>query len=368
MVQKILFLGDLFYDYKYMADDIKVIAKWVKENNFLVVVNMEGGIECSNSHAIYKRGPNLTNSIKVVDILKELNVVGVCLANNHIMDYGDDALRYTLQILDENKILHTGAGNNFAEALKPMIVEANGIKVAILNFGWDVEETIYATNSEAGCAPRIQDTILKEINIAKECYEQVIVCLHWGFEYNRLPMPVDIDLGHKIIEHGVQLVIGHHPHCIQPKENYMGKKIFYSLGNFYFSGKRKTFNKQFKEKVRNQSDYGIAVIYDVFNKICTEQVIRYDSFTNQSYMQNCNKELLEDISGVDINSKNYIKSANNRKLNINPVLTCNEKKNSKALKRLSLIYKAKRTAKKILGREKYVTPKGTGDQYTWTKL
>lgn len=110
MNKKILFLGDLFYDFNFIPDDIERLAKWIQENNLITILNLESPIGKGDGTAIKKRGPNLASNLLVVDVLKKLNVVGVCLANNHMMDYGEKALKDTISALDVSGIAHTGAG------------------------------------------------------------------------------------------------------------------------------------------------------------------------------------------------------------------------------------------------------------------
>lgn len=126
------------------------------------------------------------------------------------------------------------------------------------------------------CALRDPEVVLSAIGEAKEKCDLVVVCIHWGFEYNRLPMPLDIDLAHKAIDAGADLIIGHHPHCVQPKEIFKEKPIYYSLGNFYFSRRRSRFTKKFDEPVPNQSDYRCMVLYNAGTGSCEESLICYD--------------------------------------------------------------------------------------------
>ena len=81
--------------------------------------------------------------------------------------------------------------------------------------------------------------IPKGINAIKKEYPNVKIAtiFHWGFEYNTVPMPLDIKFSHSCIEAGADLIIGHHPHVMQPMEKWRGKEIYYSLGNFYFSSR-----------------------------------------------------------------------------------------------------------------------------------
>lgn len=348
-MSKLLFIGDLFYDYDYISEDIINLSKWIKDNKYKTIVNLEGCINLQEGVPIEKRGPNLSNNVKVVEILKKLNVVAVCLANNHIMDFGATGLEDTIRLLESNGIKYFGAGKNIKEALQPLILELDKRKICIFGFGWNIEETVYATENSAGCAPRCEDIILSSISDAKKLVDDIVVCLHWGFEYNRLPMPYDINLAHNIIKSGAELIIGHHPHCVQPKEVFCGKSIYYSLGNFYFAGKRKDYKKKFNEKIQNQSDYGVMVIYDTLSKNSTEELIQYNRKKDESIRCGLNNELILEKKGViDYKSRGYLKEVNKRKVNLNPILTVDEEKNKLALKKLFAKYRFKAIVKRLL--------------------
>lgn len=352
MKEKLLFLGDLYYDYPQIVDDIDQISNWIHVNGYKVVLNLEGAIKnTARGTAITKRGPNLASHSTVIDVLKKLNVVGVTLANNHLMDFGEELLNNTVHLLDEESIGHAGAGRNLKEALAPFGVMIDGVNIGILSFGWDVEETVYATATYAGCAPRDTELILNSVKEATKVYEQVIVYMHWGFEYNRLPMPYDVNLAHQMIDAGASLIIGSHPHCIQPLEIYHGKKIYYSLGNFYFAGRRDRYTKRFRETIANQSDYGLMVGYDVREGDTVVHGICYSHGTKQSVvMEAIDSNILQDITGFETNCDEYVKEAGKRKLNVNPILTMDKKKNRRQLQFLFLRYKLKALAKKILRR------------------
>lgn len=342
---KLLFLGDLFYDYDFISEDIENLSNWIKQNDFQTVINLEGVVP-GDAKPVKKRGPNLASNGIVIEVLRKLNTVGVCLANNHAMDFGWEGLLNTINLLNANGIKYVGAGQCIEQAISPMIVDG----AAILNFGWDVEETVYATGYSGGCAPRTDDIILSAVEQARSSAARVIVCIHWGFEYNRLPMPYDVELAHRILEAGADLIIGTHPHCVQPRETYGGKHVYYSLGNFYFAGRRKSFTKRFHEKVDNQSDYGAMVAYDTAKELSREWLIRYDLVSESSLVLPLDESVLEDITGINYLSWYYLNEVKKRKQNINPVLSTDEKQNAKALRRLFCIYKTKAVVKKLLGR------------------
>lgn len=351
-MSKLLFLGDFFYDYSSTLTDIEEIAEWIRENEYKVILNLEGPIT-NNGSNIKKRGPNLKQSSITINILEKLNVVGVCLANNHMMDYGEEGLIETIKILDDNNIPHTGAGVNLKSALKPIEINLENQKVIIQNFGWDIEETVYATLESSGCAPRDERTVIERTKEIRNKHTDALIInvFHWGFEYNLYPMPLDIDLAHKSIDAGSDLIIGHHPHNMQPFESYKGKEIYYSLGNFYFGSDRSSFqNIEFRHKVKNMCDYGLAVAYDtVLGKTIQTYTIYYDLARDYSGVLKDSTiyNFLDEITGVKYDEPEYFKKVKENSSNINPILTLNYKSNKYKIAKLYTIYFIKRILRPI---------------------
>lgn len=347
----LLWLGDFYYNYNFVSDDIDEISKWIKSNNFSTILNLEGPIiDCkpNDFDKISKRGPNLFSTKESIKALKKINTIGVSLANNHIMDYGNTGLSKTIDILDSNKIKHSGAGFNLDEALKPMCYNLNNKTMAVFSFGWNVEETMYAEVNESGCAPLEESIVLNAIKIAKKSYDKIIICCHWGFEYNRYPMPFTVKMAHKLIDSGADLIVGNHPHCVQPYERYNGKLIFYSLGNFYFSSRRKRFSKKFNEKISNQCDYGVGIITNSELNDFKFITIKYDKSTDSSVICDNVSDILYDLSGTNFKNLKYYFLVKKSKKNINPILTNCNFLNSLKIKGLFLIYNMKRQIKKLL--------------------
>lgn len=108
-----------------------------------------------------------------------------------------------------------------------------------------------ATNSRFGTAPLKADIIEEDILSTKELADIIIVSLHWGYERERYPLPSQRNLAHKIIDAGVDLIIGHHPHVLQGIEHYKDGFIAYSLGNFVFTAKSyfKMWGNEEKESI-----------------------------------------------------------------------------------------------------------------------
>ena len=323
-MNKILFLGDFFYNYEFITNDIENISKFIKDNNYCCILNLEGSL-VKSKNVIKKRGPNLYHSEITIDILKKLNVIGVTLSNNHVMDFGEEALSETIYLLNKANIKYCGAGLNLDEALKPMVFSFNDKRIVIFNYGWDVEETVYASKNKAGCSPKDLNYLY---NIPKKYSDDYIIkILHWGFEYNIYPMPMDIDIAHNMINSNTDLIIGHHPHVIQSKEVYCGKNIYYSLGNFYFSGRRKRFlRKQFNGKFIDKCSYGLGVVFDPISEtIDKELLFYYDNDIDETIIidKYIDKEILSDITNINFKSKEYLSLLRDTKRNGNPILTNN---------------------------------------------
>lgn len=361
---KLLFVGDFFYDYEYLANDLQELALWIHQEDYQVILNLEGGLYPS-SKPIEKRGQHLYQSEFAIKMMKSLNVIGVCMANNHTMDYGADALQRTLDALDESEIGHTGAGMSLEDSLKPMILGNEGEQAVVINFGWDVEETIYASMDQAGCAPRRKALILANIQLLREKYPNasLIAVMHWGFELNPLPQPLDVKLAHDMVDAGVDLIIGHHPHNIQPFEVYHGTSIYYSLGNFYFSGHRSNFSrKSFHGDVENLCDYGAMVEWELGRGLASHaHMINYDRGENATSKISHDERILSDMTGADFFSPSYEEQASKCSLNVTPILTLDKEKNRKKLRRLFAAYRISKWIKCIRN-------VGIGERvYQWAK-
>ncbi|KAB1437663.1 CapA family protein [Candidatus Galacturonibacter soehngenii] len=172
---------------------------------------------------------------KRVNVLKDLGIDIVALANNHVLDYGQDALVDTFETLENAQIQYVGAGNNHEEAKQRREFELNGMNIGILA----ASRVIPVPNWAAGSSPGVFTTydptnLIAEIKSAKETCDVVIIYVHWGIERDEYPQDYQRELAKKYIDAGADIVIGAHPHVLQGIEYYNEKPIFYSLGNFIF--------------------------------------------------------------------------------------------------------------------------------------
>lgn len=173
---------------------------------------------------------------KLVNILKDMQLDIVTLANNHVLDFGNIALLDTFSTLDRNNIKYVGAGTDLAKAKEPKYFEINNRKIAILGASRVIPEASWnAGNQKAGLLTTYDPTLLiEEIKKAKETSDFVITYIHWGIERKLYPEDYQRKLAKQYIDAGADVVVGSHPHVLQGMEYYKGKPIVYSLGNFIF--------------------------------------------------------------------------------------------------------------------------------------
>lgn len=171
-----------------------------------------------------------------VSILQEIGPDLVALANNHALDYGDEALSDTIRVLDEAGILHAGAGEDLDEAKALKTIEAGGKTFGFLAASRVFPKGNWAAGADhPGMLTAYDSTVLlQEIQKAETACDFLTVYVHWGIERNTEPESYQRALGQQYIDAGADLVIGSHPHVLQGIEYYKGKPIVYSLGNFIF--------------------------------------------------------------------------------------------------------------------------------------
>ncbi|NCY03617.1 MAG: CapA family protein [Planctomycetia bacterium] len=156
------------------------------------------------------------------------------LANNHSGDFGPEGLVETLRILDAAGIAAFGAGRTPADARRPLVLERNGFKVALLAANGFRARATAATADRAGSATLDEDLVLADIRAARREAAAVVPFVHWGPENTPQPRPAQGRLARRMIDAGAAAVIGAHPHVTQTVEVHRGAPIIYSLGNFVF--------------------------------------------------------------------------------------------------------------------------------------
>lgn len=164
----------------------------------------------------------------------------VSLANNHTGDFGPEAFAEMLDLLDRQRLPHFGGGRDLTSAHTPLLIERNGLKIAFLGYVEFLPRSFEADFDKPGSAWSEDEQVSADIRAARIRYgaDLVIPFMHWGFEYEPSASLRQQQLARLMIDAGADAVVGAHPHVTQNIEQYKGKPIVYSLGNFVFDGFR----------------------------------------------------------------------------------------------------------------------------------
>jgi poly-gamma-glutamate synthesis protein (capsule biosynthesis protein) len=206
----------------------------------LTVGNLETSISDEGTPAA--KGYTFRAPPQTAAALKDAGFDVVSQANNHALDYGPVALADTRRLVEEQGILITGAGADLAQATQPAILERNGLRIAFLGFVDTAAEGSYneadwaATATTPGVAWASTAAITEAVRAAKAEADVVVVMLHAGVEYATTPSASQQTFAEAAIDAGAALVLGAHPHVLQPVVPYHGGVIAYGRGNFVFDG------------------------------------------------------------------------------------------------------------------------------------
>jgi hypothetical protein len=201
------------------------------------IVNFECPVTKSETK-IDKTGPCIkTENLNSFKALKFAGFDLLTLANNHIQDYSGQGVLDTIRYAKENGFEIVGAGQNIAEASKPLVKEINGIKIGFVNIA-ENEFCAAETDMPGAYTFDFVDNT-KTINDLRNRVDKIILIYHGGREHYQLPTPEQRTRLRYFITLGVDAIVAHHTHCVSGYEYYEGKPIVYSLGNFIFDYKKK---------------------------------------------------------------------------------------------------------------------------------
>ena len=238
-------------NYKAVFNDVKSEF----EDNDLNIVDLECPLT-NGTTQIEKTGPHQKAHPKAIDLLNEINVGLVAMANNHILDYGDKALLETMDLCKKNGILTIGVGKDLTAARLPVIKEIKGIKIGFLNF-CESEWTI-AKEESPGANPIDLIENFYAIQALKQKTDKIIIIAHGGNEFYHLPSPRIKKTYRYFIDAGADAVISHHTHCYSGYEVYKKAPIFYGLGNFIYD---------WPDKVNDHWNFGYLVRLSIKDQI-----------------------------------------------------------------------------------------------------
>lgn len=240
----VLFLGDVMlsrYVEKHMRESgmsypFSSVAETLSGYNH-VVGNLEGTVPKDHVPTPVQ-GFSFSIDSTFIPVLKDAGFTMMTLANNHALDFGNDAYLHTKEVLRHNDLAAAGHPTTFGTS-QSEVISVGGIRVAIIpvhavDRGVDAEHMKRSMDSLSGLS------------------EFQIVVIHWGEEYQTVANERQRTLAHAFIDAGADVIIGHHPHVVQNIEMYKDAPIFYSLGNF-------VFDQYFSEDV----EQGLAVAMTV---------------------------------------------------------------------------------------------------------
>lgn len=194
------------------------------------VVNFEAPLRIKEASPILKSGPNISQSYDAVGWLEKYGFNCIAFANNHMMDFGRSCAEETRDAFSDFKVFGVGTKE---ECYAPLLVQKDNLKVAIFSLTHR-EFSCVEDFDDFGCAWMSSPEVVKSIVKIRKKVDYIFVYNHGGLEYCDHPLPQYRELYRMWIDLGVDAVVGSHPHIPQGWEEYNGKPIFYSLGNFCF--------------------------------------------------------------------------------------------------------------------------------------
>jgi poly-gamma-glutamate synthesis protein (capsule biosynthesis protein) len=177
----------------------------------------------------FRANPAALTTLKRATGIDALN-----LANNHTGDYGATALLDTIAATKRTGIQPIGAGRNLRQALKPRVVERLGLRVAFVGFSEIAPIEFSAGADRPGTAWANPSEIVAAVRAARRKADIVVATFHWGIELQTLETARQRELADVAVKAGAQVVLGAHPHTLEPVRRQGGALVAYSLGNFVF--------------------------------------------------------------------------------------------------------------------------------------
>ena len=224
------------YDFSYVYEDIK---NYTLSSDITI-----GSLETTfaGKEKGYSNYPTFNTPDSLATALKDIGIDVVSLAGNHALDYGYTGLCRTIDVFDNIGLSHLGTYKTAEDQEKILIKDVEGVKIAFINYTYGTNGIPLPSVKEF-CVNLIdKDFIKKQINQAKEQnVDMIVACMHWGTEYRTTANSEQKDLANFLFENGVDVILGNHPHVLEPMEKKTitlqdgtTKDVFvvYALGNF----------------------------------------------------------------------------------------------------------------------------------------
>ncbi len=311
------YLGDGNYDF---TDTFRYVKKHIS-NADIAVANFET-VTAGNDKR-FSGFPQFNSPKETLLALKNTGFDILSTANNHCLDQGKEGILNTLKFIEEYGLKSVGTYDN--EDKKFLIEERNGIKLGFLSYTYGLNGLeFYLSEEELSYMINLidEEKIQKDIENIKKEVDAVVVFVHWGTEYQREASDSQINLGHKMVDWGADIILGSHPHVLQASE--VIKKdggdafIIYSMGNFFSNQRNETMGNSFAED-------GVMVEINIEKDITNDETIvkdinflptwvdKYKAGGKDKYRILVTKDVLDGHTDVDLNDvkKNRIQKSQN---------------------------------------------------------
>lgn len=247
-----------YYD-KYGEAYFFANFKEIFEQDDMTLINLECVFSDSNDRV--DKAFNFKGDLTYTGILTSGSIESCSLGNNHIVDYGAQGAADTQAVLDEAGVTYA-----YNEHVGYYVTE-DGLKIAIIS------TCVLTTDREVYLTEGIQEAKDNDADL-------IIACCHWGIEGDHYPTDYQRNLGHRLIDAGADLVVGNHPHVLQGIEEYNGKIIIYSLGNFSFGGNRNPADKNTAVYQQTFTFVDGVLQNDINAKIIPSRLSGHDSYND----------------------------------------------------------------------------------------
>lgn len=236
---RLIFAGDVMFSRDVrrqilacgdMAMPFRKIATLLAASD-LAFVNLESPF--SDQGPYYPGGLIFHAAPGMISGLELAHVAAVSTANNHARDCGPHGVEFTVKWLRQHGIAVVGSGLDPEQTHAGIVLTRNGVRFGFLGYTYDQSNGNWK-DVDARIANADVKTMQADVLAMKKRADVVIVSMHHGIEYQPKPSAAQIEFAHAAIDAGATLVVGHHPHVVQPMEQYRDGEIIYSLGNFVF--------------------------------------------------------------------------------------------------------------------------------------
>lgn len=265
----ITFLGDIALISNHMESEYKPTTPYVFNLEYVTAEKKEKLVPVMGKI-------NLFSSNNQFENIFGANPIAVNVVNNHIYDFGEKGFEDTISTITDKGIL--------CITDNPVFLNEN---LCLLSFMYLANNKHFQFN---------YDTVQQKLFTikSKNPKARIVVQLHWGIENHPCETEKQQTIAHWLIDNGVDLIIGHHPHCLQPVEKYKGKMIFYSLGNALFGdintpshyNENQTASRIYRFRWQKWNRKSIAVVYDEEKNT----VVHIDSLYQKGNRLICKKE------------------------------------------------------------------------------